>query len=45
MYGRYVVEYAKSGKSLAREIMANTIKFYGYKSFEEAQQKEMPGQQ
>lgn len=41
MYGRYVVEYAKSGKNLAQEIMANTIRFYGYKSFEEAEQKEM----
>lgn len=40
MYGRYVVEYAKSGRSVAREIMANTVKFYGYKSFEEAESKE-----
>ena len=40
MYGRYIVEYAKSGKSVTREIMANTIRFYGYKSFEEAEQKE-----
>lgn len=39
MYGRYIVEYAQSGKSIAREIMANTIKFYGYKSFEEAESK------
>lgn len=41
MYGRYIVEYAKNGKSVARDIMANTIRFYGYKSFEEAEQKEM----
>lgn len=40
MYGRYVVEYAKSGRSVAREIMANTIRFYGYKSFEEAESHE-----
>lgn len=40
MYGRYVVEYARNGKSVAREIMANTISFYGYKSFEEAESKE-----
>lgn len=39
MYGRYIVEYAKGGRSIAREIMANTIKFYGYKSFEEAESK------
>lgn len=41
MYGRYVVEYAKSGRSVAREIMANTVKFYGYKSFEEAESRQM----
>ncbi len=41
MYGRYVVEYAKNGKSVAREIMANTVRFYGYKSFEEAESKQM----
>ncbi|MDE7207748.1 MAG: DUF4125 family protein, partial [Lachnospiraceae bacterium] len=44
MYGRYVVEYARSGKSVTREIMENTIRFYGYKSFEEAESKEEPGQ-
>lgn len=42
MYGRYIVEHAKSGKSVAREIMANTIKFYGYENFEEAESKQMP---
>ncbi len=41
MYGRYVVEYARNGKSVAREIMANTVRFYGYKSFEEAESKQM----
>jgi len=44
MYGRYIVEYAKSGKNVAREIMANTITFYGYNSFEEAESKETLGQ-
>lgn len=44
MYGRYVVEHARNGKNVAREIMANTIKFYGYKSFEEAESKEVLGQ-
>ena len=37
MYGRYIVEYAKSGKSVTRDIMTNKIKFYGYESFEEAE--------
>lgn len=44
MYGRYIVEYAKSGKSVTRDIMTNTIKFYGYESFEEAESKEALGQ-
>ena len=44
MYGRYIVEHAKNAKNVAREIMANTIKFYGYKSFEEAESKEVLGQ-
>ncbi len=39
MYGRYVVAYARNQKSITREIMANTIKFYGYKSFEEAERR------
>lgn len=45
MYGRYIVEHARNGKNVVREIMANTITFYGYKSFEEAQGKEAPGQE
>jgi len=39
MYGRYVVAHAKSGKNLAREIMENTIHFYGYEDFETANEK------
>jgi hypothetical protein len=39
MYGRYIVEHAKSGKNVAYEIMGNTIRFYGYKDFETAEKK------
>lgn len=36
LYGRYIVAHAQAGKNVAREIMRNTIQFYGYGSFEEA---------
>ena len=36
LYGRYIVEHARRGTNVAREIMWNTVQFYGYKSFEEA---------
>lgn len=39
LYGRYIVEHARAGMSVAREIMWNTIRFYGYSSFEEAAEK------
>lgn len=39
LYGRYIVAHAKSGINVAREIMGNTIRFYGYSSFEEALEK------
>lgn len=32
LYGRYVLEYAKSGRNIAEEIMDNTAVMYGYKS-------------
>ena len=41
LYGRYIVEHARDGKNVAREIMENTIHFYGYKDLEEANKKEM----
>ena len=41
LYGRYIVEHARDGKNVAREIMENTIHFYGYKDLEEANEKEM----
>ena len=36
LYGRYVVEYARSGRNTAYEIMENSVKMYGYGSVEEA---------
>lgn len=39
LYGRYIVLHAQAGRNIASEIMWNTIQFYGYKSFEEAMQK------
>ncbi|MDE7321388.1 MAG: DUF4125 family protein [Lachnospiraceae bacterium] len=38
MYGRYVVEFAQNGKNLTYEIMRNTVRFYGYKDLETANQ-------
>ncbi|MBE5876657.1 MAG: DUF4125 family protein [Lachnospiraceae bacterium] len=37
LYGRYVVNCATAGENLAQKIMANTIEYYGYLNFEEAQ--------
>ncbi|MDE7478312.1 MAG: DUF4125 family protein, partial [Lachnospiraceae bacterium] len=39
MYGRYIVEHAQEGKNVAREIMENTVHFYGYKDLEAANAK------
>ena len=39
LYGRYIVAHAQTGTNVAREIMWNTIQFYGYQSFEEANEK------
>ena len=39
LYGRYVVEYARSGKNLTYAIMENSVKMYGYASIEEANRK------
>ena len=36
LYGRYIVSHAQEGSNVAREIMWNTIQFYGYQSFEDA---------
>ena len=37
LYGRYVVEYAQSGKNLAFDIMTNNVHLYGYKGLDEAE--------
>lgn len=39
LYGRYIVEHARDGKNVAREIMENTIHFYGYKDLVDANEK------
>lgn len=36
MYGRYIVAHAQAGKNVAREIMENTVRFYGYQDLETA---------
>ena len=39
LYGRYVVDRAKTGRNLAYEIMENSVKLYGYSSVEDAEAK------
>lgn len=39
LYGRYVVDCARREGNLAYEIMQNSVKLYGYKSMEEAEEK------
>ena len=36
LYGRYVVDYARTGRNLTFAIMENSVKMYGYGSVEEA---------
>lgn len=36
MYGRYIVAHAQEGSNVAREIMENTVHFYGYQDLEAA---------
>lgn len=36
MYGRYIVAHAQEGNNVAREIMENTVHFYGYQDLEAA---------
>ena len=40
LYGRYVVEYARSGRNLTYAIMENSVKMYGYESVETANEAE-----
>ena len=39
LYGRYVVEYARSGRNTAYEIMKNSVKMYGYQDVETAERE------
>lgn len=39
LYGRYIVEYAREGRNLARDIMGNSVRMYGYKDIDEAEKK------
>ncbi len=41
MYGRYIVAHAQEGRSVAREIMENTVHFYGYQDLEAASSAKM----
>lgn len=40
LYGQFIVKLSGEGRNLAKEIMENTVKLYGYSSLEEAEQKE-----
>lgn len=37
LYGRYILEYAGREENLARAIMENSVKMYGYNTLQEAQ--------
>ncbi len=37
LYGQYIVEYAKSGRNPAKEIMEHSVLMYGYENMEEAE--------
>ena len=39
LYGRYVVEYARTGRNTAYEIMENSVKMYGYQDVESAERE------
>ena len=39
LYGRYIVDYARSGANPAMDIMKNNVRMYGYKSIEEAERR------
>ena len=41
MYGRCIVAHAQEGKNVAREIMENTVQFYGYQDLASANAKSM----
>lgn len=39
LYGRYIVEYARSERNPAYDIMENSVKMYGYADMEEAERE------
>ena len=38
LYGRYVVEYARSDKNLTYDIMSHSVRMYGYKDLQAAEE-------
>ena len=40
-YVQFITEAMKSGRNIAREIMENTVVLYGYKSLDDAEQKQI----
>lgn len=39
LYGRYVVDYARTDRNLAYDIMRNSVSMYGYRDLDEAERK------
>ncbi len=39
LYGRYVVEYARTGENLTSHIMRRSVEMYGYRSLKEAEEQ------
>ena len=44
LYGRYLVEYAKKGRNLTCDIMGHSVRMYGYRDLEDAEQHYAPPQ-
>ena len=39
MYGRFITELCKNNINLTLKIMENTVKMYGYKDLDDAEEK------
>lgn len=39
LYGRYIVKYGKEGRNPAFDIMSNSVRMYGYRDIDEAEEK------
>ena len=37
LYARYIVEYARAGRNVARDIMEESVWMYGYEGLDEAE--------